>query len=346
MADIPRKRAALIGLGMVSKTYADAIANSRSVQLAQVFARRPESRQAFLDAHPGLGAAAAESVEAIAENPGIDFVVVTTPPNARAQIVETLARAGKPILMEKPVERSLEAATGLVEMCEAANVPLGIVLQHRARPVVGDLRRLMPDLGTLVAAEVNVPWWRPQAYYDEPGRGTYARDGGGVLISQAIHTLDLMLSFTGPVSEVTAMAATTGFHRMEAEDFVCAGLRFAGGAAGQLFATTSSFPGRGETVCLHFTHASARLAAGVLQIDWQDGQSETFGKAAASGAGADPMAFTSDWHRFILEDFAAALSDARPPLVPGRAALEVHRLIDAIERSARQGRQVSVSNAT
>ena len=123
------------------------------------------------------------SVDEIAGNAAIDFAIITTPPNARAEIVSALVAAGKPILMEKPVERTLAAATGLVEMCEAANVPLGIVLQHRARPVVADLRAAMPALGPLRAVEVNVPWWRPQAYYDEPGRGTYARDGGGVLIS-------------------------------------------------------------------------------------------------------------------------------------------------------------------
>ena len=335
-------RAALIGLGMVSRTYADAFANTDAATLARVHARSADSRRAFLDAHPGLGAAEADSVAAIAADPTIDFAILTTPPNARQQIVETLVRAGKPVLMEKPVERTLAAATALVESCEAAGVPLGIVLQHRARPVVAELRQMIPTLGPLVAAEVNVPWWRPQSYYDEPGRGTFARDGGGVLISQAIHTLDLMLSLTGPVAEVTAMAATTAFHRMEAEDFVTAGLRFANGAVGQLFATTASFPGRGETITLHYRDGSARLEAGLLRIDRHDGTSETLGQSATSGAGADPMAFTSDWHRFVIEDFVAAIRENRPPLVPGRAALEVHRLIAALERSARDGTRLSL----
>jgi predicted dehydrogenase len=182
-----------------------------------------------------------------------------------------------------------------------------------------------------------VPWWRDQSYYDAPGRGTYARDGGGVLISQAIHTLDLMLSLTGPVADVTATAATTGFHAMEAEDFVSAGLRFANGAVGHLFASTASFPGRGETITLHFKGGSARLESGILQIDHADGRTETIGKAASSGAGADPMAFTSDWHRFVIEDFAQALQDKCDPLVTGRDALGVHQLITALERAAETG---------
>lgn len=331
-------KSALIGLGMVSGTYGDAIANSSSVDLSLVHARRAESRAGFLQAWPGLGAQAAQSVEEIAAS-DVDFVILTTPPDARADIVEVLSAAGKPILMEKPVERTLAGATGLVELCETRGVPLGIMLQHRARPVVSDLRRALAALGPLHAVEVNVPWWRPQSYYDAPGRGSYARDGGGVLISQAIHTLDLMLSLTGPVLSVTAMAATTGFHHMEAEDFVCAGLRFANGAVGQLFASTASFPGRGETITLHCAHGSAHLEAGQLRLDWQDGRSETLGSSASSGAGADPMAFTSDWHRAVIEDFAQAIAERRPPLVSGRDALAVHHLIDALETSAREGRE-------
>ena len=336
-------RAAMIGLGMVSHTYGGALRDSKSVSLACVHARSPESRAAFLSAWPDLGATAADSVADIAASDA-DFVILTTPPNARAEIVDVLTKAGKPILMEKPVERTLEKATALVETCEDANVPLGIVLQHRSRPIVADLHRIMPALGDLRAVEVNVPWWRPQSYYDEPGRGTYSRDGGGVLISQAIHTLDLMLSLTGPVTDVIAMAATTGFHQMEAEDFVAAGLRFANGAVGQVFATTASFSGRGETISLHFQKGSAHLGAGVLRIDRQNGISETLGQSASSGAGADPMAFTSDWHRYVIEDFADALRRNHPPLVTGREALGVHRLIAALERSAQTGSRAQVKD--
>lgn len=334
------KRAALIGLGMVSDTYADAIAKSNAVELSSVFARSSDTRRGFIDKHPDLGASGAWSVEEIAVDPDIDFVILTTPPNARRDIVETLADAGKPILMEKPVERTLEAATHLVELCEKKSVPLGIMLQHRARPVVANLRGRLEDLGHLVAVEVNVPWWRPQSYYDEPGRGTYARDGGGVLISQAIHTLDLMLSLTGAVEAVTAMCATTAFHEMEAEDFVVAGLSFENGAVGQVFATTASFPGRGETITLHCRFGSARLEAGVVTFDYQDGRSETVGQSASSGAGADPMAFTSDWHRSVIEDFANSLAEKRPPMVTGRSALNVHRLITAIEHAGSSGTHV------
>lgn len=335
-------RAGLIGLGMVSKTYGEAFRNSDKVGLARVYSPSPDSRARFLQEFDDLGARACESLEEMAEDPRIDFVILATPPNARIDTLHVLATARKPVLMEKPVERTLKAATVIVEYCEVKGLPLGIVLQHRARPVVADLRAGLTDLGPLMAVEINVPWWRPQSYYDEPGRGTYQRDGGGVLISQAIHTMDLMLSLTGPVTEVTAMCATTGFHKMEAEDFVVAGLLFENGAVGKLFATAANFPGEGETITLHCREGTARLAAGVLRIDRQDGTSETVGQRATSGAGADPMAFTSDWHQTIIEDFADAIAEDRPPMVTGREALDVHVLIDAIEKAGASGERVRI----
>ena len=335
-------KVALIGLGMVSGMFADAIRKSEAVTLGPVFARREASRAAFLEAHTDLGAVPVASVDEIARDPSVSFVIVTTPPDARVEIVETLARSGKPILMEKPIERSLAAATSIVETCESHGVPLGITLQHRARPEVAEFLARREALGPLVSVENSVPWWRPQSYYDEPGRGTYARDGGGVLITQAIHPIDLMLSLTGPVAEVTAMCATTTFHDMEGEDFAVVGMRFENGALGQLFASTASYPGRGEMLTLHCQNGSARMERGMLFIDWQDGRVEELGQEAATGSGADPMAFKSDWHRFVIEDFAKALDEGRAPMISGRSALEVHRLIEAIERSGREGQRISL----
>ena len=328
-------KTALIGLGMVASTYADALPKISGLTLKGVFARSPDSRSTYLNANPGPQSY--QSVDDIASDPDIDFVIITTPPNARLELVRPLAAAGKHILMEKPVERTLGAATELCEICDTAGVKLGIVLQHRARPSAIKMRELLVNgnLGQLRMVEVSVPWWREQSYYDEPGRGTYARDGGGVMISQAIHTLDLMLSLTGPIAEVTAMTATTGFHHMEAEDFVAAGLRFKNGAVGSLFTTTAAFPGRAEGIVLHFENASVALESNALQLAYHDGKTETFGESASTGAGADPMAFSSDWHRAIIEDFMDAIATDRPPLVSGQDALEVHKLIEALEGSGR-----------
>ncbi len=206
--------------------------------------------------------------------------MILTPPGTHLELVQRFAAAGKQILLEKPIERSTERAKALVEAAEAAGIKLGVVLQHRFREASEALaaRLAAGALGKLAAANVICPWWRPQSYYDEPGRGTLARDGGGVLITQAIHTLDLLLSLTGPVAEVAAITGTTALHRMATEDFAGAGLRFANGALGALLATTAAFPGFPERIELIGTHATAVLAAGVLTLHQPMGETEKIGE--------------------------------------------------------------------
>jgi predicted dehydrogenase len=226
-----------------------------------------------------------------------------------------------------------------------ASYKLGVVFQHRFREASDHLRALVGQgaLGELAAVNVISPWWRPQSYYDEPGRGTLARDGGGVLITQAIHTLDLMLSLTGPVVEVAAIVDTTGLHRIETEDFAGAGLRFANGAYGALLATTALYPGFPERIELIGPAATAILAAGVVTIHSHDGRQEQIGEEQGTGGGADPMAFPHDAHRALLADFLDALDQDRSPRVSGREALRVHHLIDAVLRSSAERRAVAVA---
>jgi predicted dehydrogenase len=328
---------------MVAGTHVAAIKASDKVTLKGVTARTSESAQSFANEH---GVETYADVAAIAADPAIDFAIIVTPPNARLDPIEPLAKAGKPILLEKPVARNGAEAEKVVTLCEDASVKLGIVFQHRMREASKKATELVSSgtLGALGVAEINVPWWREQAYYDEPGRGTYARDGGGVLISQAIHTLDLALSLTGPVASVQAMTATSRFHTMESEDFATAGLRFANGAIGSLVASTASFPGGAETITLHFEKASLHLGSGVLTVSWRNGETETFGASATTGGGADPMAFTHEWHQGIIEDFADAITENRDPVVTGRAALASHALIDAITTSSKAGATVEVAS--
>jgi predicted dehydrogenase len=233
-----------------------------------------------------------------------------------------------------------------VATCEAAGVRLGIIFQHRFRAASRKLAELMAEgaLGRLQAVQLSVPWWRPQSYYDQSGRGTLAQDGGGVLLTQAIHSLDLMLSLCGPVSQVAAIAATTGMHRMETEDFVGAGLRFENGAAGALMATTALYPGSAEALVLGCDRATATLKAGTLTLDWLDGRTDSLGEQRSdSGGGADPMAFPFDWHKAQIAEFAEAVQAGRDPVSNGRTALRVHRLIDALIASSREGRMVEVA---
>lgn len=343
---------ALIGVGMVAKTHLRAVRDlAPLVRLHSVLATSPERAQAFADAavEEGVGDVRAyPDLGALVTDEALDFVILLTPPNARQGIIEALCAARLPVLMEKPIERTLGAANALVEICEAADNPLGIVFQHRFRSVSEQLGEMLKSgaLGEIGLVEVTVPWWREQSYYDEPGRGTYARDGGGVLISQAIHTLDLMLSLVGDVSSVQAMAARTRFHAMEAEDFVSAGMIFENGALGSLQASTAQYPGGAEFITVHGDKGVARLGAGQLVLNWRDGRSETVGEEGTTGGGADPMAFTHAWHQSVIEDFAHALRENRPPRVTGREALRVHRLIDALITSSDQGRMIALSDLT
>ncbi|PRY21843.1 putative dehydrogenase [Aliiruegeria haliotis] len=344
------KRVVLVGVGMVADTHVAAMAASDAVELYGVLSANADRAEAFAakcaDIHGMDAPKVFENMEAVVADDQVDFVDICTPPNARLDLVQVLVAARVPVLMEKPIERTAEAAETIVRLCEEADVPLGIVFQHRMRESSQAMAGLLARgaLGDLALVEIAVPWWRPQAYYDEPGRGTYSRDGGGVMISQAIHTLDLALTLTGPVSKVQAMTATTKLHSMESEDFVTAGLVFDTGVPGSFVASTASFPGHPESIALHGTKGSATLKSGQLTVDWQDGSSEVIGEAGGTGGGADPMAFTHEWHQGVLEDFAAALDEGRPPAASGRDALMVHRLIAALTLSSEQERAIHLSD--
>lgn len=332
----------IVGAGMVAGTHVRALQDLRDIAKVEgVYSRNADRLARFCEewSVPPAG-----NIDDLLANPAIDVLIILTPPNARLDIVKKAADAGKHILLEKPVERNLAAASALVDIAREAGVVMGVIFQHRFRDVSIKLAELVGSgaFGALGFAQVNVPWWRPQSYYDEPGRGTYERDGGGVLINQAIHTLDLLLTYTGPVSEVTAMTATTRLHHMEAEDFAAAGVTFGSGAVGSIVATTASYPGSPESIELHFARASALLRAGTLTVSWRDGRIETFGEVSATGGGADPMAFTHDWHASAQRDFIEALRNGRTPAVTGEEALKVHALIDAMSLSSRERRTVSV----
>jgi len=334
---------AVIGVGMAAKPHALALNDLRDqIDVRGVYARTKHSVSSFCDTH---NFPAADDIEALASDPSVDAVLLITPPNVRADLVSLFAGHGKHILSEKPLERTADAAQSIVDTCAKANVSLGVVFQTRFRAASEALAKLVAQgtLGQIRMVRADVPWWRDQSYYDEPGRGTYARDGGGVLISQAIHTLDLMLSLTGPVASVQAICATTPFHQMEAEDFTAGALTFENGAVGSIFASTASFPGDTESLTFECDKASALLKSGVLTVHWRDGRIETFGEEASTGGGADPMAFPYDWHKSLIEDFAQSIQDGQPPRITGAQAMSVHTLISAIETSSRTGRRVTLT---
>ena len=337
-------KAALIGVGMVADMHALSLRDAKGLELAGVCGSLPASGKDYaarLASEHGTQCRAYGSARAIADDPEVRFVIVATPPHVRLDLIRMLVEAGKPVLLEKPIERTLKGAQAVVAACEG-RVPLGMLFQHRAAQASRIMAEKLPELGDLHAVEISAPWWRDQSYYDEPGRGTYARDGGGVMMTQAIHVMDLALSLTGPVTAVQAFARTSKAHRMEAEDFISAGLEFENGAVGSLLASTASFPGRSESITLHGAGGSAVLSRGELVLSWRDGSSETLGTAAKTGAGADPMAFSHGLHQAVIEDFARAVQTGRAPLCSGKEGLKVHALIDALTRSSAEQTRIEV----
>lgn len=338
-----RLRLAIVGLGMAVTPHARGLVDlADGVEVLHAYAPSPERRAAFAERFPFP---LADSLDTILADDRVQAVAVFTPANTHAEIGLACARAGKHVLMEKPLDITTERAEALVSGCRAAGVRLGVVLQHRFRPAGMRAAELIAlgALGPIVACSTTIRLWRPQSYYDEPGRGTFARDGGGVLISQGIHTLDLMLSLAGPVETVTGFSTTTPVHRMETEDLVCAAARYAGGALGTIEATTAAYPGFHEEIAITGERGTLALRGGTLKAQFHDGSEERVeAEIAAGGTGADPMAFPHDFHRAVMADFAEAIAEGRDPKVTGEEALKVHRLIDALIETGRTGAPVRV----
>ncbi|MEX0311404.1 MAG: Gfo/Idh/MocA family protein [Tateyamaria sp.] len=339
----------MIGAGMVAQTHLLAIRdNKKGARLMGVLGRDTERTAAFCASASQLTGSDIRPFTDIrsAIDAGPDMALVITPPDARATPARALSDAGIATLMEKPVERTVGAATEIVERYADAGVPLGVCFQHRTRAAATRLKRLLESgtIGNIIHVEMCVPWWRPQSYYDAPGRGTYSRDGGGVMINQAIHTLDLALWLAGPVETVQAIMRTSPLHQMEAEDIAAALFTFQTGASGVLTATTAAYPGGAEHISILTEKARVHLQGDSLRIDRIDGDTEQFEpeNSNETGGGADPMAFTHAWHQSVLEDFVDAVRQGRAPIAPARDALHVHAVIDAMERAAKSGKTESV----
>ena len=330
----------LIGLGMAVTPHAKSLVDLGADVLA--FSPTAARRDAFAAKFPFPTTG---DIDAIAADPSIAAVAILTPPNTHLELVEKFAAAGKHILLEKPLDITTARAAAVVAAGGRADITIAVVLQHRFKLAALRLATLLKSgrLGRIVSCSTRIPWWRPQSYYDEPGRGTLARDGGGVLITQGIHVLDLMLSLAGPVAEVCGFTATTPVHRMETEDYAACAVRYASGALGVIEATTANYPGDAERIEFIGTEGSAVLSGYGFSARFHDGSEETFSPPLEScGGGADPMAFPHDLHRAVWTDFLDAVEQHRAPRVTAREALKVHHLIDAMLAAGRSGMNVKV----
>jgi UDP-N-acetyl-2-amino-2-deoxyglucuronate dehydrogenase len=338
-----KRRIAIVGLGMALKPHLAALRDlGPRVEIAACFSPSAERRAAFATAHPDLRVVA-DLDAALADN-SIDAMLLLTPPFTHLDLIRRCAAAGKHVLAEKPLDVSVERARGSVDAMEAAGLRLGVVLQHRFRKASQRLAGLIAggQLGTLVSASASIRWWRAPDYFAKAGRGMKARDGGGVLLTQAIHTLDLFESLSGPIARVAAMAATSPLRQIDTEDMVGAALGFANGAVGALDATTVAYPGFPERIELAFEAATAILTAETLELFYKDGRTIREEGAESNSGGADPMAFSHESHKALIADFLDALEEKRDPAISGREALKVQILIEALLESAHSGRAVQV----
>jgi UDP-N-acetyl-2-amino-2-deoxyglucuronate dehydrogenase len=338
-----RHRVGIVGLGMALKPHLKSLEElTDRVDIAACFAPSAKARQAFAaaNAHPVV-----DRLDAILADRGIDIVFLLTPPTSHLELVEQCAAAGKHVLLEKPIDVTAKRAAAAVAAMAKAERKFAVMLQHRFRDASRKLRLAVAggELGELVSGSASIRWWRTPEYFAQPGRGMKARDGGGVLITQAIHTLDLFQSLTGPIARVAAFAATSPLRKIDTEDMVGAGIEFANGALGTIDATTVAYPGFPERIELACARGTAVLAAETLDIYFKDGRHVHHEGGVSKSGGADPMAFPNDAHRALITDFLDAIDADRRPTVSGAESLKVLRLIEALLASAAQGKAVTVN---
>lgn len=357
---------AIVGCGSIAPTHAKALAalppgDARITTCCDLSAPLAASFAAQF----GLKTA---SFDEILADPAIDVVSFCTPSGLHAELGARALAAGKHVIIEKPMEITPAACEPLLAAQRASGRKLAIISQHRFDPSSQLVRATLArgELGTLVLAEARVPWYRTQEYYDSGDwRGTWALDGGGCLMNQGVHTVDLLLWLAGPVKSVYAQMRTAAHERIEVEDVVTATLSFANGAVGSLMATTSAYPGFATYLGLHGTQGSAVIEGDELKLLAIKGRETVHGQGATSHAlqvatggtkaatahasaipptPAEPGAWAwGDAHREQFADFIRAVRTGGEPLVDGVAGRAAVALINAVYESARTGRVVTLA---
>jgi predicted dehydrogenase len=321
---------AIIGLGNALAPHAKALQDlADRVRVVHAVSRNPGRRRSVAELY---GFSTSDDPAAAIADPLVDAVMILTPTSAHLEIAEAAFAAGKHVLCEKPLETTVARAERLVACGRRVDRRLAVMLQLRFRAAGRRLKALLEtaELGDVQAATMTVPWWRPQSYYDEPGRGVKARDGGGVLMIQAIHTLDLFRWCVGISAVEAAIASTTSLHKMETEDYASALVRLGNGAPGSIVATVAAFPGGPEQIMVIGSKGIARMNGSDLIVSLLDGTEEVVQDSGGSGSGSGFMAFSHEPHKAVISDFLDAIEQGRDPAISGEEALATQRVIDAI----------------
>src|SRR3989440_1990416 len=314
---------AIIGCGMIARFHAKALADIPGAKIvALADSELPRAKKLADELGLGDGNIYPDLPPLLARR-DVDVVIVATPSGVHMDPAVAAANAGKHVVVEKPLEITVERCDRIIDACDKNRVKLCTIFPSRFT----DANRALKDavdagrFGRLTLGETTCKWWRSQAYYDQGGwRGTWALDGGGALMNQAIHNVDLLLWMMGPATHVSGFTATLAHERIEVEDTAVAVLRFKNGALGVIQATTSVHPGYPKTIAVHGDRGSAVIEQeDVLRWDFEPPTPEDAqvkarfaAKVGAAGGAADPKAISHEGHRRQLADFVNAIRENRP----------------------------------
>ncbi len=339
---------AIVGCGVIASHHARAIAGVPNARLRAVADVAPDAAQRC-GAEFGVDAYA--DLREMLRRPDIDVVAVCVPSGLHASIGIQAAEAGKHVIVEKPIDVSLEAADRLIAVCRRRDVKLAVISQHRFDPGIQEVRAALDAgrFGRLILGDVSVKWYRTQQYYHSGGwRGTWGLDGGGALMNQGVHWVDVLQWMMGPVDRVVGRCATIA-HDIPVEDVALALLTFCGGALGMIEVSTAVYPGLPERMEITGTGGTAVVEMGEVRVrEFKDEKGEVgmYGaKVRASShvepvAGLDPAARQIAGHQTQIADFLGAIADDRDPLVTGEEARKSLEIILAVYQSARTGGEI------
>jgi len=332
----------MIGTGAISQLHARAY-KKIGFQLTVCTDIFAEGGRRFAEQH---GAEFVATYEEVCRHPRVDYVDVCTFPDFRLEPVAICAEAGKHVQVQKPIATNLETARKMIETARRGGILLGVVSQHRFDDASRFLSKAIAEgrLGKLLECDCYVKWHRSAAYYARPIKGSWQTEGGGALINQAIHQVDILRWMAGPVAEVFALWQLGALHRIESEDVVAAVLRYRSGATGVIQASTAFWPGYTERTEFHGTKGTAVISGDKLttwDVENDAGDPAPVEKDVASGA-SDPMAISLEPFERQFRDFGEAIEQGRKPLVAGEEGLEALEVVDAVYRSCRTGEKVAL----
>lgn len=336
---------AVIGCGRIAPRHAQALQSLEHSHNLKLVAACDVIESRVANYAQTYNCTAYSNYHALIEDPDIHIVNICVPSGLHTQIGIDAAKAGKHVLVEKPIALTLNDADALIETCEKEGVTLGVVLQNRFNPPMRDLRALVDSgaLGRLLLGNATVRWYRPQEYYEDGWHGTWAMDGGA-LMNQSIHHIDALQWLMGDVESVFAYAGTLA-HHMEAEDIGVAVLRFKSGALGSIEGSTVTWPENLEgSVALFGEHGSVKVGGTALnrKILWKvDGQLEHERELLMRDT-VDPPTVYGYSHREQIIEMATAIREGRQPWTDGREARRSLALVCAIYESVRTRREVAL----